>query len=90
MTAQTGQSDAPPKPIAITVRKKKQWYVYSELECFIGGRGFAMKKLSDGEVYHIRLDDHGHDDCTCKGFCKWSYCKHIRALKAAISDEQLA
>jgi hypothetical protein len=59
----------------------------------VGGRAFELVKLgveADGEVYHICLTGApGQDSCDCKGFCRWSRCKHRDALAALIAAGSL-
>lgn len=84
----SGQSEA--RVIAITKNKKTNFYLWAEISCEIGGRGFAMQKIADGAVHHLRIDPSGYVECDCRGFCRWDYCKHVRALNEAIANEEVA
>ena len=46
----------------------------------IGGQGMLLTK-HDGSKYHVRLDGE-HSTCECKGYLRWSHCKHIESLLA--------
>ncbi|MBY0460527.1 MAG: hypothetical protein K2V38_24695 [Gemmataceae bacterium] len=70
---------------------KAQFYTFRELRCEIGGRGFAVHRLGQGELYHVRVGD-GPDDtsCECMGFLRWDHCKHIAGLRALIRNAALS
>lgn len=82
--------DADPK---LTIRyggKSKRADVTYELHTFdaIGGRGVRLVKLSPGtdpddRQHDVILADTKHPPvCTCRGFSRWSHCKHGAALLA--------
>lgn len=55
------------------------FYLVSEIPCEIGGTGFLMQRVGDKErVYQVRADEDPRNcDCTCKGFYRWAFCKHV-------------
>lgn len=74
------------KIISITARGKTFFYVYSEIPCEIGGRGFAIQRVGSRLVYHTRVSNNHRDcSCDCKGFLKWNHCKHLITLLEAES-----
>jgi hypothetical protein len=50
------------------------------------GRGFEARKSSTdgGEAYRVHFDRDTGDSCTCRGFLRWSRCKHRDALATLI------
>lgn len=45
------------------------------------GTAYEFGKLSvGGETYEVLLSALG-DSCTCKGFCRYSHCRHVECLK---------
>jgi hypothetical protein len=56
------------------------------------GRGFQLHKLGDAEaeptVYYVNLDGDSKT-CECKGFCRWSRCKHADGLAALVAAGRL-
>lgn len=63
-------------------RGKLTDYAFWEVECSIGGRGFAMLKLADdGPGYHTRVSLDAKDcACSCRGFARYNRCRHILML----------
>jgi hypothetical protein len=45
------------------------------------GRAYRLTK-PDGEQYHVLLADDGRHSSECKGFLRWSHCKHVEGLAA--------
>src|SRR6476619_1172475 len=67
-----------------------QFYTFLEIRCEIGGRGFAVHRLGQGELYHVRVGAPEDTTCECMGFLRWDRCKHTAALAALIrKGEQL-
>ncbi len=63
---------------------KSQFYMFLEIRCEIGGRGFAVHRLGQGELYHVRVGAPEDASCECMGFLRWGHCKHVSALSALI------
>jgi hypothetical protein len=55
-------------------------YVFREIPCDIGGRGFAVHRLGLGQLYHVRIGKPEECSCECLGFLAHSRCKHIQGL----------
>jgi len=66
-----------------------QFYTFLEIRCDIGGRGFAVHRLGQGELYHIRVGAPGDASCECMGFLRWDKCKHVSSLLALIKKGEL-
>jgi hypothetical protein len=67
-----------------------QFYAFCEIHCEIGGRGFAVHRLGQGELYHVRVGESEDTSCECMGFLRWGKCKHTAALAALIRKGALA
>jgi hypothetical protein len=61
-----------------------QFYAFCEIRCEIGGRGFAVHRLGQGELYHVRVGKPEDTSCECMGFLRWGKCKHTAALAALV------
>ena len=66
----------------IAVPGKADHYVFREIRCDIGGRGFAVHKLGLGELYHVRIGRRIDCSCECLGYLRHGYCRHIQGLLA--------
>jgi hypothetical protein len=66
-----------------------QFYTFLEIRCEIGGRGFAMHRLGQGELYHVRVGTPENTSCECMGFLRWDRCKHVASLRALIQKGEL-
>jgi hypothetical protein len=73
----------------IAVGKKSQFYTFREIPCEIGGRGFAVHRLGQGTLYHVRVGEPEDRSCECMGFLRWGHCKHVSGLMALISQGKL-
>ena len=62
---------------------------HGEIRCEIGGRGFAVHRLGQGELYHVRVGAPEDTSCECMGFLRWGKCKHTAALAALIRKGDL-
>lgn len=60
------------------------YYVFHEIRCDIGGRGFAVHRLGLSDLYHVRVGHAADCSCECLGFLRHGYCKHIMGLLALI------
>ena len=74
---------------AIIERKDTQFYVFKEIPCEIGGRGFAVHRLGLGNLYHVRVGAPNDCSCECLGFLRHGRCKHIQGLAALIGHDAL-
>jgi hypothetical protein len=68
----------------IEIDGKCQFYTFLEIRCEIGGRGFAVHRLGQGELYHVRVGVPEDTSCECMGFLRWGRCKHVASLAALI------
>jgi hypothetical protein len=75
--------------LAISDRKRTQFYVFKEIPCDIGGRGFAVHRLGLGDLYHVRVGTPSESSCECLGFLRHGRCKHIQGLAALIGHDVL-
>jgi hypothetical protein len=73
----------------ITTGGRSQFYTAVELRCEIGGRGFAVHRLGQGPLYHVRAGKPEDCSCECLGFLRWGRCKHVLGLKALIREGEL-
>lgn len=62
--------------------RKSSFYVFREIPCEIGGRGFVVHRMGLGPLYHVRIGSPRECSCECMGFLSKSKCKHITALLA--------
>lgn len=67
---------------SVTQRKKTHYYLFAEIPCEIGGRGFAVQRLGEDRVYHVRIGAVEECSCECLGFLRHGHCKHLHALLA--------
>ena len=70
--------------IALTAGKRTQFYVFKEIACHIGGRGFIVHRLGLADVYHARIGTSVESSCECLGFLRHGHCKHLQALTALV------
>ena len=71
----------------ITEKGRTQTYVFKEIACDIGGRGFAVHRIGLANVYHVRIGARAECSCECMGFLRHGRCKHIQGLSALIGHE---
>jgi hypothetical protein len=74
---------------ALVEPKDTQFYLFKEIRCDIGGRGFAVHRLGLGNLYHVRVGAPSDCSCECLGFLRHGHCKHIQGLAALIGHEAL-
>jgi hypothetical protein len=65
------------------------FYVFREIPCSIGGRGFAVHRLGLGQLYHVRIGKLEECSCECLGFLSRSRCRHILGLLALLRRKKL-
>ena len=70
--------------LAVASKKDTQFYVFKEIGCAIGGRGFTIHRLGLGEVYHVRVGTPAESTCECLGFLRHGRCKHLQGLSALV------
>jgi hypothetical protein len=70
--------------LALTSRGKTAFYVFREVPCDIGGRGFAMHRLGLGAVYNVRVGRPDECSCECMGFLRHGQCKHLQGMLALV------
>lgn len=73
----------------IEIDGKAQFYTFCEIRCEIGGRGFALHRSGQGDLYHVRVGAPEDTSCECMGFLRWSRCKHTAAIAALIRKGEL-
>lgn len=73
-----------PGILTITTGNKTDHYVFQEIRCDIGGRGFAMHRLGLGELYHVRVGEPEDRGCECMGYMRHGQCKHVQGLAALL------
>jgi hypothetical protein len=73
----------------IEMEGQAQFYTFCEIRCEIGGRGFAVHRLGQGELYHVRVSTPDDSSCECMGFLRWGRCKHLGSLSALIRQRAL-
>jgi hypothetical protein len=75
-------SAAAPGVFCVRDSRRATYYVFREIPCDIGGRGFAVHKLGLGTLYHVRVGRRADCSCECLGFLARGVCRHILALVA--------
>ncbi len=70
--------------LAVTAKGNTSFYVFREIPCAIGGRGFEMHRLGLGSVYHVRVGKQTDCSCECMGFIRHGKCKHVQGLLALV------
>ncbi len=74
---------------SITKDRRTQFYVFKEIPCAIGGRGFAVHRLGLASLYHVRVGMPRECSCECLGFLAHGRCKHLQGLAALIGHDLL-
>ncbi len=74
-----------PGVFAIVEKDRLSYYVFDEIACEIGGRGYAVHRLGLGDLYHVRIGAPEECSCECLGFLAHGRCKHVLALGALAS-----
>jgi hypothetical protein len=73
-----------PGVFAVTDDKKTTHYLFREIPCDIGGRGFVVHRVGLGPLYHVRVGEPRQCSCECLGFLSKGKCKHINGLLAIV------
>ena len=66
------------------IKNRTQYYVFKEIPCDIGGRGFVVHRLGLANLYHVRVGAPTETTCECMGFLAHGNCKHAQGLAALI------
>jgi hypothetical protein len=74
---------------SITKDQRTYYYVFKEIPCDIGGRGFEVHRLGLANVYHVRVGAPRESSCDCLGFLSRGRCKHVQGLAALIGHNFL-
>ena len=69
---------------AVITRKSTQYYIFKEIPCAIGGRGFAVHRMGLGSLYNVRIGAAHECSCECMGFLRHGRCKHVQGLSGLI------
>jgi hypothetical protein len=76
--------------VQITVGKETAAYFITILQTDFG-RGYRLEKIDPtgaAEKYDVHLDA-GRRSCECKGFLRWSRCKHADGVAALVAAGRL-
>lgn len=58
------------------------YYLFREITCDIGGRGWEVWRLTASEPYHVRTGYVGSNlSCSCAGFASNGLCRHVLAMQ---------
>jgi hypothetical protein len=60
------------------------FYVFKEIACAIGGRGFAVHRMGLSQLYFVRVGRPADRSCECLGFLAHGNCKHVLGLEALV------
>ncbi len=77
-----------PAAVELSVGKQSGAYLVTEIRTDLGGRAFAVEKISTGEVYHARVAPDVRT-CDCPGGTYKGRCKHSDGLAALIEAGRL-
>lgn len=70
-------------------RRERSEYAVTEFPADLSGRAFQCRKPS-GETYEVLIGDAPQADvCDCRGFARYSRCKHVDCLRDLIAEGQL-
>lgn len=82
---------SPPDALGVGIfsitEKSTQLYVFKEIPCEIGGRGFVVHRMGLANAYDVRVGNRQDCSCECMGFLRHGKCKHIQGLSALIGHE---
>lgn len=81
--------------VALTVGKQTDTYLLHTVPCEFGNGaiGFEVEKLdanfNPAETYHVLLNGE-ESTCDCRGFERWSHCKHKDGLETLVKLGKLS
>jgi hypothetical protein len=67
--------------LCLTNRRKHAFYMFKEIPCAIGGRGFTLWRLDKDQRYCVRVGKPEESSCECLGFLAHGHCKHIDGIR---------
>jgi hypothetical protein len=73
--------------VNITVGKETDSYTVDRIAAD-WGQAFAVAKFGTEDSYHVNLDGEGRT-CSCKGFTRWSRCKHADGMAVLVKAGKL-
>lgn len=71
-----------PGVFCISDKKESVFYVFREIPCEIGGRGFEVHRIGLNPLYHVRVGLPEECSCECMGYISKGHCKHVQGLLA--------
>jgi len=74
---------------SISVGPETAYYVFREIPCFIGGRGYIVYRLGRRRSYHVRVGRREDCSCECLGYLYHRRCRHISGLLTLIRRARL-
>ncbi len=74
---------------SISLGPETAYYVFREIPCFIGGRGFVVYRLGRRRAYHVRVGRREDCSCECLGYLYGRRCRHISGLLTLIRRGRL-
>jgi hypothetical protein len=74
---------------AVKLGEETAFYVFREIPCFIGGRGFVVYRLGRRRAYHVRVGKRENCSCECLGYLYRQRCRHVSGLLTLIRRRQM-
>jgi hypothetical protein len=69
--------------LRVKAGRRLTYYLYREIPCDVGGRGWEVWRLTASEPYNCRTGDRASEICCdCIGFEARGLCRHVLALMA--------
>src|SRR5262245_12761179 len=68
----------------VNVGEWSAYYVFVELPCEIGGRGFEVLRVGTRRRYHVRVGKARDCSCECRGFTYRRRCRHVAGLRMLV------
>ena len=77
--------------LTIDVKRNACEYAVVEMKTPWRGRAFVLAKIDCGTdedvtAYEVFCGSREETSCDCRGFTRWSGCKHVSAMKALIAN----
>lgn len=71
-----------PGVFAFRAGKRTTFYLFREISCDIGGRGWEVYRLTSQVAYHVRTGYKGANlRCDCTGFNALGMCRHVLSIQ---------